>query len=467
MNKKLNQAVLVLFESIDKYCAQFCAEDSDANQLYEILKNEFVKYLSYLSASDGVISDCEAEFIWEYFGERFSADDLKKFIEDNHTYSVAFETSVPTILTKFVEWDNILFKENPANKIAYSRVYCDVFEELGEEFILCDGSTDINEKKDLETYALMLQRYVGEHLTATFEDTQSIINIEDIHSCRVIPEFNELGERIETLDDLINELNNLVGLDSVKKDVLSLIHVQKVQRMRTQRGLKKLPFSNHLVFYGNPGTGKTTVARLLARIYHAIGILSQGQLIEVDRSGLVAGYVGQTALKVQEVIKSALGGVLFIDEAYALTYAANGNDFGQEAIDTLIKAMEDHRDDLIVIVAGYTEPMKQFILSNPGLQSRFNKYIYFEDYTVEELVEIFQIICHRSGYRLSSEALHYTKNVFLEKYQSRDANFANAREVRNFFEKVVVNQADRLFLIENPTNNQLCTLELDDVKNVD
>ena len=267
-----------------------------------------------------------------------------------------------------------------------------------------------------------------------------------------------------SLDELMTKLNSLVGLENVKKEVNSLIHLQEISRIRKERGLKEIPISNHLVFSGNPGTGKTTVARLLAEIYHVMGILSKGHLVEVDRSGLVAGYVGQTALKVQEVVNKSLGGVLFIDEAYTLSYSTSDNDYGQEAIDTLIKSMEDHREDFIVIVAGYPELMSKFIKSNPGLQSRFNKYINFEDYTVRELVEIYKIMCKEAGYIPTEEVMAYTYEVFSEKYHNRTENFGNAREVRNYFEKAITNQANRLITEGDLSNEQLCTFILSDVK---
>jgi hypothetical protein len=267
-----------------------------------------------------------------------------------------------------------------------------------------------------------------------------------------------------SLEELLAELDSLCGLDKVKADVKSLINLVKVRRLRQQADLPVPPMSLHLVFMGNPGTGKTTVARLLARLYHAIGVLSKGQLVEVDRSGLVAGFVGQTALKTSEVVQKALGGVLFIDEAYALANEDAPNDFGKEAIETLLKAMEDHRDDLVVIVAGYTQLMGRFLHANPGLESRFNKYFYFEDYDGGQLMEIFRSLCEKNGYTLDGEADRYAADLLERLYQERDENFGNARDVRNLFERAVSRQSDRVAALETPAREDLMALTADDLR---
>lgn len=253
---------------------------------------------------------------------------------------------------------------------------------------------------------------------------------------------NYLTTKQKNNHNSISKLNNLVGLSAIKSDVIGLVNLIKIQNKRKDMGMKSVPISLHLVFSGNPGTGKTTVARILADIYKDIGILSKGHLVEVDRSGLVAGFVGQTALKTQEKINEAIGGILFIDEAYTLV--KGGQDFGQEAVDTILKAMEDHREDFIVIVAGYSNLMHNFINSNPGLKSRFNKYINFPDYSADELIEIFYSMCNEYQYKLSTNADKTMREKIVLLEANKTKNFANARDVRNIFEKVITNQATRL-----------------------
>ena len=267
----------------------------------------------------------------------------------------------------------------------------------------------------------------------------------------------------EDMKDLQAELDSYIGLATVKEEVRNLINMASVYKLRRQHDLPTTDMSLHMVFTGNPGTGKTMMARMMARIYRSLDILSKGQLVEVDRSGLVAGYVGQTAIKTQKVIQKALGGVLFIDEAYALVNQDSANDFGREAIEVLLKNMEDHRDDLIVIVAGYTDLMEKFIHANPGLESRFNKYFYFEDYTAPQLLEIFRSMCTRGGYTLSAEGEGAARKLLDQLYKDRDENFGNARDVRNLFEKAVTRQSDRVALLESPTREQLMELLPQDI----
>ncbi len=248
----------------------------------------------------------------------------------------------------------------------------------------------------------------------------------------------------------LESLNSMIGLESVKHEVLSLKNIVEMQKRQLEQGLSVVPMSYHCVFTGNPGTGKTTVARIIAQIYKGLGILKKGHLVECDRSSLVAGYVGQTAIKTNEVVDKALDGVLFIDEAYAL--AKDGDSFGQEAIDTLLKRMEDDRDRLVVIVAGYTNEMKTFIDSNPGLKSRFNRYIEFEDYSAEEMLTIFKNLATKQKYTLSEESEKTLLNIFKDVKECEDNSFGNARGVRNLFEKALINQANRL--AKNPEAEQ-------------
>ena len=274
------------------------------------------------------------------------------------------------------------------------------------------------------------------------------------------PEEKEEIPPKEKIEDLLAELDSYVGMDAIKTEVRSLINMVQVYKLRREHDLPTTDMSLHMVFSGNPGTGKTTVARIMSRIYHSLDILSKGQLVEVDRSGLVAGYVGQTALKTQKVIGKAMGGVLFIDEAYALN-GKSENDFGQEAIDTILKAMEDHRDDLVVIVAGYTELMDRFIHSNPGLESRFNRFLMFEDYTPEQMVAIFKMQCKKGCYVLAQGTEELVRDFIAE--ESADDSFGNARGVRNLFEHILVAQNNRLAKMENVTRDDLMQILPDDV----
>ena len=260
----------------------------------------------------------------------------------------------------------------------------------------------------------------------------------------------------------IDDLDGLIGLNIVKEEVKTLRNYIIIQQEREKKGLKSTQVSYHCVFTGNPGTGKTTVARIVADVYRSLGVLKKGHLVETDRSGLVADYVGQTATKTNKIIDRALDGVLFIDEAYSLV-GGGDNDYGKEAIATLLKRMEDDRDRLVVILAGYSDEMKQFIDSNPGLQSRFNRYIHFPDYNADELFQIFEVNCKKNDYVMTEEAKTALKSLLDKAVAEKDKNFGNARFVRNLFEKTLERQANRLSKQENLSKEMLTEITESDL----
>ena len=283
---------------------------------------------------------------------------------------------------------------------------------------------------------------------------------------QALPDQKERKKEFNTeidIQTLLKQLNDLTGMQSVKTEINNMINLLKICKIRQENGLQTPPVTNHMVFLGNPGTGKTTVARILAKIYHGLGVLSKGHLVEVDRSGLVAGYMGQTSEKVTEVIEKAKGGILFIDEAYALANGQQG-DFGQEAIDILNKAMEDNRDDLIVIAAGYHDEMQDFLDANPGLRSRFNRTIEFPNYDASELVEIMTNRAKSLDYTLTDDAVQYVQDTFTRILACPPENFGNARSVRNYLDRVIHNQANRLIAENNFKEEDLTKLTLADVQ---
>ncbi len=349
---------------------------------------------------------------------------------------------------------------------------------------LCHGELDKSNEEilraegDFELYKRRHLFYKPEHMKAV-----QIANVEELMAAEpenvvIAEEAERLEELVEKeekqdngildslgaakLDALLEELNGLVGLNEVKTEIRSLVNLIKVRKMREKYCLPEIEMSYHMVFTGNPGTGKTTLARLVGKIYKELGILTHGNMTETDRSGLVAGYVGQTALKVKEVVEKAVGGILFIDEAYALA-SSGANDFGGEAIDTLVKLMEDHRDNLVVIVAGYTEEMKHFLKSNTGLVSRFNRFIHFPDYTTGELTDILEGMAKKSGLVLE-EGLKDKVGRYLDMLAEKEREeFGNARGIRNLFETMVVNQANRLVTMTDCSVEQLTLIKGEDI----
>jgi SpoVK/Ycf46/Vps4 family AAA+-type ATPase len=253
-----------------------------------------------------------------------------------------------------------------------------------------------------------------------------------------------------SLEELIEQLNELVGLSNVKQQVRDLIDFKLIQQLRADSGLKKSNKTMHMAFLGNPGTAKTTVARIVGRMYKSIGLLSKGHFIEASRTDLIAEYQGQTAIKVKRLINKAKGGVLFIDEAYSITENEHSDSYGRESLTELTKALEDYRDDLVVIVAGYTDLMEQFFDSNPGLKSRFNTFIFFDDYSIDELIGIFEFLCKQNDYDAEDQTIERVREWLQSKLEEREEHFSNGRLVRNLFDDITMKHAKRLSKMKSP-----------------
>ena len=441
------------------------------DNLKKTFQMDCVYLLSVLAYQDNKLSEKDRAYINDFLGIDVSEESVKTFANIIGEFDIAnVSKTIKTICT--IEGDTWEKLGSDKEKTAMSVI--NFFEALGEDFLHHDNPKAPLEKlyrfiqiqKDYVRYSdsrrLMSdisRDFFGLDIPNDFKPEGSGVQAATADSAPVPPPEDATPEEPET--DPMDDLNELVGLTEIKKDVADLISLVKVQKMREERGMKAVPVSLHLVFTGNPGTGKTTVARILARLYKKIGVLEGGQLVETDRSGLVAGYVGQTAIKTSEMIKQAMGGVLFIDEAYSL--AKEGNDFGGEAISTILKAMEDNRDKFVVIVAGYDELMDQFINSNPGLKSRFSKYFHFPDYTAQEMLDIFKMNCRKYQYELTEDAEFMVKNMLIKLELEKDENFANARDVRKLFERVVTAQAGRLAEMENVEDSDVLLITQDDI----
>lgn len=449
----------------DEVCADLVKANvantaSDTMSLKQRLHFELLKFAVYLVSGDGTITQNEVDVIQEYLDIKATVESLT-IIKDNEKLDDSFGKNVPTIL-KYAVLSDAGKKLNPdPYKGQTAMIIYDTFKLFGQT-ILSTYQEEANQQivNRMTVFVEMMEKFIKEYAVWVVGSQKLYHPVEPI-----MEDSESEEEKAAKLEELLEDLNSLVGLDGVKQQVNTLINLIRVQKMREAQGMKTSDVSKHMVFMGNPGTGKTTVARKLAEIYKYLGILKKGQLIEVDRGGLVRGYIGQTATRVQEVVEEALGGVLFIDEAYTLTVGKGEGDFGQEAVDTLLKSMEDNRSELIVIVAGYTDLMNEFLSSNPGLKSRFSNFINFEDYTDEEMIQILKINLKSQDYKLSEAAEVKVKELFAQRVANKPENFANARDVRNFMEHAIAKQATRIVSITNAEGNKdlLSTIEAEDL----
>ena len=404
--------------------------------LAQTLESYLIQLFVYLSRLNREVDFREVEFVTMLLQKNLS----KEAMEISSSKAGAIDLHDPDLFIMIHMIDKKLAK-----------TVINTIEEIGLLFIAVDGHSDIQEIKALTDIVFEIR-----HAIRSLDKKSDTVH-------EAIDTIKTADESEQDMEANLDELNELIGLEQIKAEISGLINLIKVRKLREDQDLPVLPMSFHLVFSGNPGTGKTTVARILAKIYKNLGVISKGELVEVDRSGLVAGFVGQTAIKVSKVIESAKGGVLFIDEAYSLTPNGSQSDYGSEAIEVLLKAMEDQRGDLVVIVAGYTNEMDTFLNSNPGLKSRFNKFIHFVDYTPEELLDIFLLMSNKNGYKLSDDANSELKKLITVIYDNKTENFANARIIRNMFESVIQIQANRVIEIKSPSKDELQDITVEDI----
>jgi hypothetical protein len=415
--------------------------------------------LCEIAGSDGPINAREAEVLNVLLGQQRSASYYNELSSQPGTRDIDAAQVFGTVVDLAIQLGGI---EQGSDYDAKSDPIVECFETLGQAILAADGDVNPTELRCLSKYTAIA------HSKAADLDRRirSVSESSSVDPSRPIDESKKsttTDDAPTTIEKCVAELHALVGLASVKGEVETLTNLARIFSLRKKRGLPVPDVSFHMIFSGNPGTGKTTVARIVAKIYGCLGLLTRGQLVEVDRSGLVGGFVGQTATKTKKVIDQAKGGILFIDEAYSLAKESE-NDFGSEAIEVILKSMEDLRDDLVVIAAGYTDRMAKFLGSNPGLRSRFPKVIVFPDYSVEEMEEIFRRESGRSSYQIDDRAGPALRGALDSLWQKRGSDFANARDVRNLFERVVSMQADRVSRSTRITTKALTTITEADIQ---
>ena len=507
--------------------AEFMRTDGRVS-LAETYKTDMINFLIYLAYSDGRLNKEEVKYINSLTGLCFNEQDISKYADKWGLKTESIKDRPPMSLEPFVRSNIGPETGEISNRYYdLVSLYVTTFNYVGNDFISCNKDIVKGEIEALSSYIMMIKSYI-DIINGKIEDYKPTIafkpgskvkaepkpqyveaqeNPDMINGDRIyrddkvskeesrviirhnnapddmnidinneekpvdVKKFNNTDEVKQVIDTedvnlevLLDELNQLTGMESVKVEINNLINLLKICRIRQEKGLKLPPTTNHLIFLGNPGTGKTTVARILSKIYHGLGILSKGHLVEVDRSGLVAGYMGQTSEKVMEVVERAKGGILFIDEAYALASGKQEGDFGKEAIDILNKAMEDYRDDLIVIAAGYHDEMQDFLDANPGLRSRFNRTIEFPNYNADELVTIMINRAAKLDYEFSDDAIKFVKEKFENVLSCPPENFGNARSVRNYLDRAINNQANRLVNEANFKEDELMLIKLCDVE---